>query len=428
MAPAPARSKSKTKQGLYDPQFEHDSCGVGLVANLNGERTHLIVNQALEILENLEHRGALGADPETGDGAGILIELPDALFREELSVKNIDLPPQGKYGVGMFFLPQDPVKRNVCTVALERIVSEKNLTFLGWRDVPHNADTVGVGARAVLPSIMQCFITGPNLSDSELEQRLYVVRRAFEKTVKLENIEDPGEPYVSTLSTNRIVYKGLLIPRQLRKFYNDLTDERVSSRFALVHSRFSTNTLGAWSLAHPYRHVCHNGEINTLRGNINWMTARQAVFESPDLNDELETLFPICLPNQSDTATFDNALELLLNTGRSLPHCMMMMIPEAFENHESMDQERREFYDYHSSLMEPWDGPAMVAATDGRQLAVVLDRNGLRPLRYMVTKNGVVVMGSETGVLNIPPEDIKELGRVRPGRLFLIDIDQIVSG
>ncbi len=412
------------KQGLYDPQFEHDACGVGVVANLDGSRTHKIIEQGIEILENLEHRGALGADPETGDGAGILVQMPDEFLRAEAERLGITLPALGTYGVGMVFLPSDAEQRRTCEEIFERTIGEVGLDFLGWRTVPVNPDAIGSSARAVLPDIVQCFVGGGGLQGDDLERRLYVARRVIEKEIAASGMSHAHDFYVSTLSTNRIVYKGLLITRQLRPFYLDLSDERFISCFALVHSRFSTNTLGAWPLAHPYRYICHNGEINTLRGNINWMTARQAVFESELFGEDMERLFPICIPGQSDTATFDNALELLLHTGRSLPQCLMMMIPEAFENHESMSRERRDFYDYHASLMEPWDGPAMVAATDGKQLAVVLDRNGLRPLRYTVTKDGVVVMGSETGVLDIPADRVQERGRVRPGRMFLIDMDE----
>ena len=420
-----SRLRAETAQrGLYDPSLEHDACGVGLVANLSGEATHKIVDQALEVLGNLEHRGALGADPDTGDGAGILIQMPDAVLRAEAATLGITLPPRGQYGVGMVFLPQDDDERAWCEARMQETASAKGLRLLGWRDVPHDAQAIGSGAREVLPVIRQCFVTGEGLAGDALERRLYVMRRVVENSVAASDLADPEQFYVSTLSTNRIVYKGLLIAGQLAPFYADLRDRRLISTFALVHSRFSTNTLGAWPLAHPYRHICHNGEINTLRGNINAMTARQAVMSSPEFGEDLAELFPICIPGQSDTATFDNALELLLHTGRPLAHCLMMMIPEAFENHQSMSQERRDFYDYHASLMEPWDGPAMVAATDGKQLAVVLDRNGLRPLRYTVTKDGVVVMGSETGVLDIPPQRIDRRGRVEPGRIFLIDMDE----
>ncbi|PZC43694.1 MAG: glutamate synthase (ferredoxin) [Chloroflexi bacterium] len=411
-----------TARGLYDPRFEHDACGVGVVANLTGKATHTIIDQAIEVLENLEHRGALGADPETGDGAGLLMEMPDALMRAEAASLGIALPPLGEYGVGMVFLPQDAEERAWCEAKIAETALAKGLRLLGWRDVPHDADAIGTGARSVLPVIRQCFLRGTDLEGDALERKLYVVRRVVENAVVASELEQSDQFYVSTLSCNRIVYKGLLITSQLGPFYADLRDARTVSRFALVHSRFSTNTMGAWALAHPYRLICHNGEINTLRGNVNAMTARQALMSSALFGDDLAELFPICLPDQSDTATFDNALELLVHTGRPLAQCLMMMIPEAFENHETMSQERRDFYDYHASLMEPWDGPAMVAATDGKQLAVVLDRNGLRPLRYTVTKDGVVVMGSETGVLEIAPERIERRGRVEPGRMFLIDM------
>ena len=416
-----------TKQGLYDPAFEHDACGVGVVANLDGQRSHRILEQAIEVANNLAHRGALGADPLTGDGGGVLFQMPDAFFRRETAKLGISLPAPGRYGVAMVFFPQGEADRATCQSIVEAEVRRRGLKVLGWREVPVTPEAIGSIARTVAPQIAQCFIGAPDevAEESELNRRLYVARRCIESAVEASGIPHPEDFYIPSMFSDRVVYKGLLISTQVNGFYQDLHDPELVSAWAIVHSRFSTNTLGSWRLAHPYRFIAHNGEINTLRGNINWMTARQALLSSPHFTDEeLESLFPICQPGQSDTASFDNALELLIHTGRSLPHCLMMMIPEAFENHESMDQETRDFYDYHAALMEPWDGPAMVAASDGQQIAVVLDRNGLRPLRYLVTKDGLVVMGSETGVLDIPPEQIKLKSRVRPGRVFLIDMEQ----
>ena len=415
------------KQGLYDPATEHDACGVGVVANLSGEKTHRILQQAIEVANNLAHRGALGADPLTGDGGGVLFQMPDAFFRRETPALGVDLPQPGRYGVAMVFFPQADAARSACQAIVEREVTRRGLTVLGWREVPVTPEAIGSGARAVAPQIAQCFIGAPDEvpDETELNRRLYIARRCIETAVEGSGIDHPEDFYIPSMFSDRVVYKGLLISSQVNGFYQDLHDPELVSAWAIVHSRFSTNTLGSWRLAHPYRFVAHNGEINTLRGNINWMTARQALFDSPRFSDEeMQSLFPVIQPSQSDTAGFDNALELLINTGRSLPHCLMMMIPEAFENHESMAQETRDFYDYHAALMEPWDGPAMVATTDGRQIAVVLDRNGLRPLRYLITKDGLVVMGSEAGVLDIAPERIERKSRVRPGRVFLIDMEQ----
>ena len=422
-----APPRQLTKQGLYDPAFEHDACGVGVVANLNGQRSHRILEQAIEVANNLAHRGALGSDPLTGDGGGILFQMPDAFFRRETAKLSISLPAPGRYGVAMVFFPQEETDRATCQSIMEAEIRRRGLAVLGWREVPVTPEAIGSNARTVAPQIAQCFIGAPSEveDESELNRRLYVARRCIESAIEASGIPHPEDFYIPSMFSDRVVYKGLLISTQVNGFYQDLHDPELVSAWAIVHSRFSTNTLGSWRLAHPYRFIAHNGEINTLRGNINWMTARQALFASPHFPDEeLESLFPICQPGQSDTASFDNALELLIHTGRSLPHCLMMMIPEAFENHESIAQDTRDFYDYHASLMEPWDGPAMVAASDGQQIAVVLDRNGLRPLRYLVTKDGLVVMGSETGVLDIPPEQIELKSRVRPGRVFLIDMEQ----
>ena len=411
------------KQGLYDPQNEHDTCGVGVVANIKGVKSHDIIQKGLQVLINLGHRGACGADPKTGDGAGILLQMPHQFFSVECARLGIALPPPGDYGVGMVFLPQDRAQRERCQGIFEDVVREEGQHLLGWRDVPMDNRGIGNHARDVQPHIRQIFIgRGPQTADeAHLGRKLYVIRNRVEKAVKGSGIEDEDTFYIPSLFTGRIVYKGLLMADQITGFYQDLTDPEMVTSFALVHSRFSTNTLGSWKLAHPYRLVAHNGEINTLRGNLNWMVARQAMFSSPLFGDDMQKLFPIIAPGQSDTACIDNALELLLATGRSLPHCMMTLIPEAWGDHIEMSQEKKDFYEYHSSLMEPWDGPALMAFTDGVRIGAILDRNGLRPFRYLVTRDDMLVMASEVGVLDVPPEDVLFKARLQPGRMFLVD-------
>ena len=414
------------KVGLYDPQYEHDACGVGVVANIKGVQSHDIIQKGLQVLINLGHRGACGADPKTGDGAGILIQMPHQFFNKECARLGIALPAPGDYGVGMVFLPQDPVQRKVCESIFEEVVREEGQLVLGWRDVPVDDTAIGDHARDVQPHIRQIFIgRGPHVTDeTHLVRKLYIIRKRVEKAIKESDIEDVDTFYVASLFTNRIVYKGLLMADQISGFYRDLTDPDMSTYFAMVHSRFSTNTLGSWKLAHPYRFLEHNGEINTLRGNLNWMVARQAMFSSPMFGDDMEKLFPIIPPWQSDTACIDNALELLLSTGRSLPHCMMMLVPEAWGDHVEISQEKKDFYEYHSSLMEPWDGPALLVFTDGVKVGAILDRNGLRPFRYLVTRDNMLVMASEVGVLDVPPEDVLFKARLQPGRMFLVDPSQ----
>ena len=411
------------KQGLYDPRFEHDACGVGVVANIKGVQSHDIIQKGLQVLINLGHRGACGSDPRTGDGAGILIQLPHKFFRKECARLGFTLPPPGDYGVGMVFLPQDPVQREVCRRIFEDIIREEGQVLLGWRDVPVDDSQIGETARDVQPYIRQIFIgRGPQTTDeAHLGRKLYVIRRRVENAVNESGIEDLDTFYIPSLFTNRIVFKGLLMADQISSFYRDLMDPDMVAYFAMVHSRFSTNTLGSWKLAHPYRFLLHNGEINTLRGNLNWMVARQAMFSSPLFGDDIRKLFPIIAPEQSDTACIDNALELLLATGRSLPHCMMMLVPEAWGDHVDIDPEKLDFYEYHSALMEPWDGPALLSFTDGVRVGAILDRNGLRPFRYFVTKDDVLVMASEAGVLDVPPEDILFKARLQPGRMFYLD-------
>ena len=414
------------KQGLYDPQFEHDSCGVGVVADIKGVKSHDIIDKALEVLDNLGHRGACGADPKTGDGAGILIQMPHQFFVRECAGLGIDLPGPGEYGVGMVFFPQDPAQRRVCEDLFEEAVREEGQVLLGWRDVPVDPSAIGDHARDVMPHIRQIFIgKGPDIVDeAHLSRKLFVIRRLVERAAFTSGLEDAESFYIPCLFTNRIVYKGLVMADQIPGFYKDLADPEIVTYFAMVHSRFSTNTLGSWKLAHPYRLLLHNGEINTLRGNINWMLARQAMFESPLFGEDMKKLFPIIGPGQSDTASIDNALELLLHTGRSLPHCMMMLVPEAWGEHVDMPQEKRDFYEYHSCLMEPWDGPALLGFTDGVRVGAILDRNGLRPFRYLVTVDNLLVMASEAGVLDVPPEDVLFKARLQPGRMFLVDPSQ----
>ena len=414
------------KQGLYDPQFEHDSCGVGVVADIKGGKSHDVVVKGLQVLINLGHRGACGSDPKTGDGAGILFQMPHRFFSNVCGELGIRLPPPGEYGVGMVFLPRDPAQRDKCQNIFQAVVEEEGQLLLGWRDVPVDDSGIGNRAREVQPRIRQVFIgRGPHTVDeAHLGRKLYVIRRRVEREVQESGIEDSDTFYIASLFTNRVVYKGLLMADQITSFYRDLTDPNIVTSFAMVHSRFSTNTLGSWKLAHPYRFICHNGEINTLRGNMNWMVARQAEFSSPLFGDDLQKLFPIIGQGQSDTACLDNALELLLATGRSLPHCMMMLVPEAWGDHVDMPSEKKSFYEYHSCLMEPWDGPALLAYTDGVRIGAILDRNGLRPFRYLVTRDDLLVMASEVGVLDIPPEEIRFKGRLQPGRMFLVDPTQ----
>ncbi len=415
--------------GLYSPEQEHDACGVGMVANIKGDKTHSIITESLQVLDNLGHRGASGSDPDTGDGAGILVQMPDAFFRKAANQQGISLPAEGEYGVGMVFLPQDGAAVAACVSHIESVVANEGLTLLGWRDVPLDHTQIGRDARAVCPTIRQFFVgkgTANTPERAAFERKLYVVRKVISNTVAETGIteDDADFFYVCSLSCNTVVYKGLLVSYQLSRFYRDLNDESLVSAFALVHSRFSTNTLGHWKLAHPYRYLAHNGEINTLRGNINWMHAREQQFSSPLYGDDIHKLAPICDPMASDTASFDNALELLVMTGRELAHAMLMMIPEAWDQHETMSQEKKDFYEFHSCMMEPWDGPAMMLATDGKDVCAVLDRNGLRPFRYTVTHDDKLVMASETGVLDLPPESVREKGRLQPGRMFLVSFDE----
>ncbi|NTV09392.1 MAG: glutamate synthase subunit alpha, partial [Zoogloea sp.] len=415
------------KQGLYDPANEHDACGVGFIAHIKGRKTHDIVSQGLEILKNLDHRGAVGADPLQGDGAGILIQIPDAFFREEMAKQGVTLPQEGDYGVGMVFLPKESASRLACEEEIERAVRAEGQVVLGWRDVPVSREMpMSPAVRAKEPVIRQVFIgRGPDVMVTDaLERKLYIIRRRAANAVRSLKLEHSKEFYTPSMSARTINYKGLLLANQVGQFYLDLQDARCVSALALVHQRFSTNTFPTWHLAHPFRFIAHNGEINTVRGNYNWMRAREKGTHSPLLGDDLHKLWPLIYPNQSDSAAFDNALELLVMSGYSLAHAVMMMIPEAWESHTLMDEKRRAFYEYHAAMMEPWDGPAAVAFTDGRQIGATLDRNGLRPARYLVTDDDYVVMASESGVLPIPDEKIVKKWRLQPGKMFMIDMDQ----
>jgi glutamate synthase (NADPH/NADH) large chain len=402
-------------QGLYDPRHEHDSCGVNFVVHMKGARSHEIVQTGLGALSCLQHRGALGAEENTGDGAGLLIQMPDRFLRE---VVPFDLPREGAYASGIAFLPADPTEADAAAAQVETIVKEEGLRVLGWRDVPTDPSMLGNGAVSTMPVFRQLFIGG-EVEGLALDRHVYPVRKRIEH----ELVDASGESlvYFPSLSARTLVYKGMLTTPQLPEFYPDLQDELVESAMALVHSRFSTNTFPSWPLAHPYRYVVHNGEINTVMGNRNWMRAREAMLKTDLIPGDLERLFPICTDGASDTATFDQVLELLHMGGYSLPHAMLMMIPEAWERHESMETERRDFYRFHASLMEPWDGPASMGFTDGTVVGAVLDRNGLRPSRYWVTSDDLVIMASEVGVVDIDPAKVVEKGRLRPGRMFLVD-------
>jgi len=406
-------------QGLYDPRFEHDSCGVGFVVDMQGRKSNAILTQALTAVCCLNHRGAAGAEADTGDGAGVTIQIPDAFYR---AVLPFELPAEGAYATGMAFLPVDDVEG--ATRAVEKVLLDEGFAVLGWRDVPVDTEVPGKSAREVMPAFRQVFVEKNGVTGIELERHVYVARKHLEHAVPVMLGTNRGGVYFPSLSARVICYKGMLTPNQLQRFYRDLQDPRVETALALVHSRFSTNTFPSWPLAHPYRMLAHNGEINTVQGNENWMRAREGVMQSDLLPGDLTRAFPICTPGSSDTARFDEALELLNLAGRPLHHAILMMIPEAWENHEAMDAKRKAFYRYHAALMEPWDGPASIAFTDGTVIGAVLDRNGLRPSRYWVTDDDLVIMASEVGVLDVPPEKIVRKGRLEPGRTFLVDTTQ----
>jgi glutamate synthase domain-containing protein 1 len=413
------------KQGLYDPAHEHDACGVGFVANLRGEKSHEVVSKGIQVLINLEHRGACGCDPETGDGAGLLVQIPDLVLRREMASQGVELPEAGRYAVGMIFLERDPKAGDAQAAILEEIVRQEGQRVIGWRDVPCDCQAIGWLARESMPRVRQIFVAaegeGAENAD-DFERKLYVVRRLAEKRIAAEH---PGHFfYVTSLSSRTIVYTGMLISRQIRGFFPDVRDPEFQSALCLVHSRYSTNTLGQWDLAHPFRYLAHNGEINTVGGNQNWMRAREGTMSSDLFGDDLAKLYPIMREGASDSARFDNALEFLALSGRELPEAVLMMIPEAWENRDDMDPDLRAWYEYNSFVMEPWDGPASLAFTDGRKIGAVLDRNGLRPSLYVVTKDGFVVMASEVGVVEIDPANVLVKERLHPGKIFFIDLEE----
>ncbi len=410
-------------QGLYRPEFEHDSCGVGFVVHMKGKKSHQIVEQALTVLLNLRHRGACGCEVNTGDGAGILLQIPHIFLKEVCKKSGITLPSAGDYGVGMVSLPPNEKDRRICEKVVEDTIKEEGQQFLGWRTVPTNDSSLGPTAKTAEPLMRQIFVgRSSNLqNDTAFERKLYVIRRRAENAIRYSGMKGGDYFYIASLSYKTIIYKGMLMSEQVEAFYPELRDPSVESALALVHSRFSTNTFPSWDRAHPYRYIAHNGEINTLRGNVNWMHARQAMCASELFAGDMKKLMPVIAPDGSDSAMFDNVLEFLVLSGRSLPHAVMMMIPEPWSNHESMSDEKKAFYEFHASLMEPWDGPASIAFTDGIQIGAVLDRNGLRPSRYYVTKDDLVIMASEVGVLDVPPDRILQKGRLHPGRMFLVD-------
>ncbi len=426
------KTKAPAAQGLYNPRYEHDACGVGFVVHAKGQKSHAIVEQAMQVLVNLRHRGACGCETNTGDGAGILLQIPHEFLKQECAGLGVQIPSLKEYGAGMVYLPPDAAERHACEKALEEIVGQEGQRVLGWRTVPTSNDTLGPTAKASEPFVRQIFI-GRNSKigdDMAFERKLYVIRKRAENAIRYGGIASgAGCFYIPSLSYKTMVYKGMLMSEQVESFYPELRDPAVQTSLALVHSRFSTNTFPSWERAHPYRYIAHNGEINTLRGNINWMHARQAMCESDLFGDDIKKILPVIDTDGSDSAMFDNCLEFLVLSGRSLPHAVMMMIPEPWSNHETMSDEKKAFYEFHSCLMEPWDGPASIAFTDGFKIGAVLDRNGLRPSRYYVTKDDLVVMASEVGVLDIAPERVVQKGRLQPGRMFLVDtqLGQIVA-
>jgi len=411
------------KQGLYDPGFEHDACGIGAIVSIDGHKSHRIVMRALDILINLEHRGASGADADSGDGAGILLQIPHLFFKKACKPLNIDLPSEGRYGVGMFFLPQDTEKRQHCQYIFEQAVTQEGQEFLGWRKLPLEDTCLGVTATGSMPYIMQAFVgcSSEITSELEVERKLYVIRKQAENTLEREKMQGF---YIPSLSSRTIVYKGMLLAEQVKRFYKDLTHPSFKSAIAVVHSRYSTNTFPSWERAHPSRYIIHNGEINTLRGNVNWINARKSMLESNAFGDDLSKVFPVVNEDGSDSSMFDNAMEFMHLSGRSLALTAMMMIPEPWSKNKNMDKHKRDFYEFNSCLMEPWDGPAAIVFTDGTTLGAVLDRNGLRPARYYVLKDNTLVMASEVGVLDIEEDEVLYKERLRPGRMLLVDTDQ----
>jgi len=410
------------KQGLYDPANEHDACGVGFVCDVKGNKTNKIVADALEVLRRLEHRGATGADPLTGDGAGILMQIPHKFLQK---VSESTLPAEGEYACGIIFLPADEKEALIVREKFEKIISEEGQKFIEWRKVPVDNSVIGVGAKEAEPIVEQIFISkDSSLDNLGFERKLYVIRKRIENEIKNSELELKKQFYINSLSSKTILYKGQLTTAQLWEYYKDLNDSDMESAIALVHSRYSTNTFPSWDLAQPFRFLCHNGEINTLRGNFNWMSAREGLLKSDAFGEDIKKLFPILTEGASDSAILDNALELLVLSGRSLPHSIMMLIPGAWENHKDMDPKLIDFYKYHACMMEPWDGPAAVAFTDGRYVGAILDRNGLRPARYILTNSGQIYMGSEVGVADLDIKDVKVSGRLEPGKIFYVDTEE----
>ncbi|HCR91770.1 MAG TPA: glutamate synthase subunit alpha, partial [Prolixibacteraceae bacterium] len=403
-------------QGLYDPANEHDNCGIGFVAHIKGQKSHDIIERGLEVLRNMDHRGATSSDNKTGDGAGILMQIPDEYIREVLKV---NVPQEGKYGTGLIFLPRQKEDAEKCLEILTKYVEQEGLKLIEYRDIAVDSSAPGDIAKTTEPAIKQVFITG-NLEQERLEQTLYLVRKQAEREIRESSIEAKDAFYIPSLSSKIIIYKGMLTPDQVREYYIDLQHPKMKSAIALVHSRFSTNTFPTWDLAHPFRMIAHNGEINTVKGNRLWMQAREALLKSEIYGNDLKKLYPVVEPNKSDSASFDNVLEFLHMTGRSLPHALCMMIPESFNSKNPIPQSLKDFYEYHSTIMEPWDGPASMVFSDGRYIGGTLDRNGLRPSRYIITKNDMIVMGSEVGVQTFAAEEIKEKGRLRPGKILLV--------
>ncbi|MCF6285317.1 MAG: glutamate synthase subunit alpha, partial [Candidatus Hydrogenedentes bacterium] len=415
-----------SRSGLYEPYYEHDACGIGFICNIDGNRSHEVIKNGLQILVNLTHRGACGCDPETGDGCGIMLHIPHELLKEDVEQHGFELPEPGEYGVGMIFLPQDRESRESCMQILNKAILEEEQELLGWRDVPRNADAIGWLARENEPVIRQVFIQrSEGLDTDEFERKLYVIRKSATHMIGNTVIAGRSEYYVASMSARTIVYKGLMLPEAMDKYYHDLADERAGSGMALVHQRYSTNTLPSWPLAQPFRFLAHNGEINTLRGNLNMMDSREHHFESELFGEDMSKILPILSPGASDSSNFDNAFELLVRGGRDVDHAMAMMIPEPWSGHETMSDEKKAFYEFHACKMEPWDGPASMTFSDGVRIGAVLDRNGLRPSRYWVTSDNQVIMSSEAGVLHhITHDKVVKKGRLEPGRMFLVDMDE----
>ncbi|HSM63756.1 MAG TPA: hypothetical protein VK833_07455 [Gillisia sp.] len=413
----------KEKQGLYSPEFEHENCGAGFICSLKGKKSNDIIHKALEILQKLEHRGAVSSDGKTGDGAGILIDIPHDFFVENC---DFDLPAEREYAMGNVFLPRKENQRAYCKKIFEEQINKKGLKLLGWREVPVDAGHLGAIAADVEPVIEQIFIGKPEigLEDKLFQIKIYTARKITENVILNSKLSERAFFYLPSLSTKTLIFKGLLMPEDIKFYYKDLLDPKVVTRLALVHQRFSTNTFPTWDLAQPFRYMCHNGEINTLRGNIARMRSREELLKSELFDDDLKELFPIILSGKSDSASMDMVVELLLMSGRSLPEIMMMLVPEAWEKHQEMSESKKAFYEFNSCIMEPWDGPASVPFTDGDYIGAVLDRNGLRPSRYSVTKDDYVIMSSETGVLDLKPENIAFHGRLQPGRMFLVDMNE----